>query len=103
MSVIDLRKFKEEHSPHIQGRVKCINCKHEWQGVAPVGTTWVECPECGSRKACFYYDVAPNAGQFVFTCNCGCELLRLVSDVGEPDFFTSAELLCVNCGVSHRF
>lgn len=103
MTIIDLQKAREERSPHLSGKVRCLNCKYEWVGVAPIGTVWVECPECGSRKACFYYDVGPNAKQYVFECNCGCDLLRLVSESGEPDFFKSSELLCANCGVSHRF
>lgn len=35
-----------ERRPHWAGLCSCINCKHEWTGVAPTMATVLECPSC---------------------------------------------------------
>ena len=30
----------------IRGQAHCLLCLREWIAVAPIGTPWLECPEC---------------------------------------------------------
>jgi hypothetical protein len=91
-AVIDLAKHKEENSPHLRGRVRCIGCKHEWEAVAPVGTTLLECPECDAHKGLWMGVIMPPERQ-IWTCNCG----------GELFYITPDGTFCPNCGVYQNF
>ena len=81
-NVVELQKYK----PHMTGEVVCLNCKHEWVGVMPVGTFNIECPECKSEKGVIKH-FAIREGS-IYQCNCGCDLLR-----ARPD-----GCYCANCG-----
>jgi hypothetical protein len=94
MGVVSLQKFKEERSPHLQGRCRCMLCRYEWQGVAPVGTTWLECPKCGAEKGYFITETMPPEDALIWRCNCGNELFVI-----RPEGYA----MCVNCGVSQSF
>jgi hypothetical protein len=98
VSIVDLQEFKHEHSPHLSGEASCMLCHHKWVATAPVGTTWFECPNCHSEKGYFLREVCPPNGFFVFTCDCGSDLLCLVKDEKG-----NCELMCMNCGQCHRF
>ena len=41
-NVIDL----DARRPHYAGLCSCLSCRHEWVGVAPLGTKVLECPSC---------------------------------------------------------
>jgi len=41
---INLIKYKEANTPHLDGQAICLACKHKWVTVAPVGVIWLECP-----------------------------------------------------------
>ena len=71
--VVDILK----NTPHIEGDVTCLNCNHEWQGVAPVGTTSLECPECKLFKGVFVSLPVP---EIVYQCACGSKFYFI-----EPD------------------
>ena len=52
-NVIPLQDYRPHL--HLDGPVICLNCKHEWHGVSPVGRyAGLECPQCslenGVRK-----------------------------------------------------
>lgn len=56
--------------PHLSGKVLCLNCKHVWTGVSPVGMIHqLECPACGMMKGVFSNIVFP-VGEHVLTCEC---------------------------------
>ena len=78
--IISLSEYKEENTPHITGPAKCLCCKHEWQAVAPVGTDFLECPECHTMKGVYYSPVL--YGSDVWTCHCGCDLFRIHPEKG---------------------
>lgn len=79
---------ENESSPYITGRVRCLHCKHEWQGVAPPGTTNLECTACGLPRGAWIGNFYP-ADATVWTC--GCEnTLFLLTATGAP--------LCIACG-----
>ena len=40
----------EAYDPHISGEAQCVDCGHKWVAVAPVGTTDLECPHCGTMR-----------------------------------------------------
>ena len=86
MTVIEFSKKKNEYDPHVSGKAKCIDCKHEWVAVAPTAVTWLECPSCSLVR-----------GRFIFQCerqephwHCKC----------DNDLFhvTSRGYYCPNCG-----
>ncbi|WP_051261709.1 helix-turn-helix domain-containing protein [Desulfovibrio inopinatus] len=74
-----------KHSPHVSGEAVCLNCKHEWISIAPVGTTWLECPNCGLHKGAGKYPVIP---QEYWQCTCGMELF----------YITPKGAMCPQCG-----
>ena len=63
----------DEQRPHWAGECKCLACGHEFTAVAPAGTVWVECLECGLHKATAKAPMGAEVGDVVMTCNCGCE------------------------------
>lgn len=75
-----------ERRPHNAGEARCLNCKHEWAAVAPVGATWLECPECSLPRGTFKFPFAPE-GAF-FECACGNDLFTI-----HP-----RGVFCPNCG-----
>lgn len=85
--VIDLEAIKEARAPHLEGKARCLDCKHEWTAVAPAGTEWLECPECHGKKGRFIYHFEPEP--FVqWQCNCGNDLFYVTPD----------GCFCPNCG-----
>ena len=92
MSVTDLNAFREENTPHTSGAIICMNCKHEWEGVAPVGTTDMDCPSCGCAKGVHKQFIGPSAG-VLYTCN--------VCDGTLFTFRDDFSALCAGCGTRH--
>ena len=88
MSVIDMQVEKEKRNPHLCGKARCLACRHEWQAVAPVGSTWLECPECKLLRGRFTMPVERNNSEAHWHCKCGNDL-----------FYSVAEgVYCPNCG-----
>ena len=58
----------DEHRPHLEGRALCLECKHTWQAVAPVGTLTLECPKCHLHKGTMTHLVFPEQ---YWQCACG--------------------------------
>lgn len=76
---------RADRGPHLSGIAFCARCKHEWVGVAPVGTMELECPECHTMMGLFKHGCEPDEP---WTCSCGCYLF-MVSRQG---------IICWNCG-----
>lgn len=91
MTVIDLKQYREENSPHLSGAAHCLNCQHDFQAVAPVGTTWLDCPACKLKRARYLERVQNNCQHW--TCKCGCDLF----------YITPTNYYCPNCGTSQDF
>jgi len=90
--VVDLQAEREKRRPHSTGRARCLDCKHEWQSVAPSGTVWLECPKCSLVRGRFIFPHELPEGTGVWHCNCGNTLFEVLVD----GFF------CPNCGVKHE-
>lgn len=88
MTVIDLKAVRESREPHSRGKARCLNqdCKHEWQAVAPSGTTWMECPKCTLYRGRFIGQHEREEPHW--HCKCGNELFNVVKD----------GYYCPNCG-----
>lgn len=96
MTVISFQKAKEEREPHWSGTCKCIGCGHEWVGVAPMGVMFVDCPSCELPKGHPKYPFGGGeAGDAVFTCNCGSEALTAYYRGNR------FRLQCMACGTDH--
>lgn len=91
--IVDLEKYKEDRTPHFQGTAKCTNCLHEWQAVAPEGTSGFECPSCGTDKGVWANHVGAMEGHEWFKCNCGSFFFNLLRSKEHGEY-----LLCCNCG-----
>ncbi len=74
-----------ERGAHLSGAAHCLQCKHEWTAVAPVGTVELECPACHTMKGLFRHACEPTAA---WTCGCGCYIF-MISPKG---------IICWNCG-----
>lgn len=88
-------RAEEDDGLTSEGAVRCMNCSHEWQAAAPIGTLPLECPSCGSMKGLwkhFYSRGFGDEDRPPFTCRCGCELFSI----------TPRGIYCPNCGRSHR-
>lgn len=83
--VIGLQR-KEPEQPTLAGEARCLTCRHEWVAVAPVGTTWLECPECKCVKGVLKYKCLRDAP--LWTCACGNDLFHV----------TAEGVYCPNCG-----
>lgn len=85
----------EPSDPHITGPAVCLECRHKWVAVAPVGTWHVECPGCGTFKGVFDGLCQAQEGDFAFICDCGCRALTAYKRAGL------FHLVCMKCGVDH--
>lgn len=74
--------------PHLAGAALCNVCRYEWQAVAPVGITELECPKCGAVHGFFKVALAREAPSWV-CLNCGRDVFRLYQD---------GAFMCVMCG-----
>ena len=63
--------------PHWQGRCVCLGCRHEWEGVGPMGvSTGLECPACRLFKGVVKHPFGCAVGDMELRCAvCGCEAL----------------------------
>lgn len=77
---------------HLAGEAVCLTCRHKWAAVAPVGTTCLECPSCGTERGSWMYPVLAKPDQVRFTCNCGSELFSIMPD----------HLMCAGCGAEAK-
>jgi len=94
MSVVSLSAEREARQPHWAGAVHCVGCQHEWQGVAPVGTLWLECPECHEPKGHPKYPFGGGVGDYEFECNCGGTAMVAYKRGTDMRFF----IRCMGCG-----
>lgn len=76
--VVDLGKWKEENTPHLSGRARCLQCKHEWIAVAPVGTAWLQCPKCECENGRFAAQVQRDGMHW--HCKCGNDLFHITPE-----------------------
>lgn len=94
MSITDLSAYKASHAEPertLEGKASCLQCKHTWHAVAPVGTVDLDCPACGSEKGLFAYQVKVEG--YSWHCECGNDLFQL----------TPAGAVCVQCGDAHHY
>lgn len=70
------------------GEVRCLTCKHAWVAVAPIGTSWMDCPECGHHNATWYAKTVKDGAHWV--CNCGCMVFHI-----SPIW----QVYCAYCGL----
>lgn len=93
MSDVDLSDARQARTPHITGTCRCNRCSHEWEGVAPVGTLELECPDCGAMTGFFKQHIMTDVGSTRFVCNtCDGELFSVMAD---------GSALCAGCGTTH--
>lgn len=84
--VIDLKQRILERGHHRAGPARCLNCKHEWEAVAPIGVCDMECPSCGTHQGVF--KGVSNTEFAQLQCNCG-----------EFTFFIDEHsAYCAHCG-----
>lgn len=94
----DVLEFKrpEKGEPHCTGEVRCIDCEHRWVGVAPVGTRWLECPECKLLKGAWYCAVEGSPGDVEYRC-AHCESIAMTAFKRDGLF----RMVCMGCGFDH--
>lgn len=87
--------FKKPEQPErwLEGSAKCVGCQHAWHAAAPTGTTWLECPSCGSMRGAWVHPVGAQEGDIAFVCNCGGEAVTAYKRAGH--FW----LICMACGI----
>ena len=85
-NVVDFASAKEAREPHNTGKARCIDCKHEWVAVAPVGTVWLICPACVLERGRFIYQHQREGAHW--TCHCNNDLF----------YVTPEGCYCPNCG-----
>jgi hypothetical protein len=82
----------EEARPHLVGPAFCLECRHRWVAVAPVGSTVLECPACGCFKG-GRLAMVQRAGPH-WVCNCE-NALFFIRQGGD--------IYCANCGADQVF
>lgn len=84
--VVDLAAARAEREPHMSGKARCLDCKHEWIAVAPIGTRWLECPVCTLTRGRYVAQAERDVPHW--HCNCGNDLFYATQD----------GVYCPNCG-----
>jgi hypothetical protein len=78
-----------DHKPHLSGIAKCLQCGHEWEAVAPVGSaSCLECENCHTYKGVMKGLASPDV---MYMCNCGNDVFYVGPD--GP--------MCCLCGLVH--
>lgn len=86
MAIISLSERRQARSPHREGPARCLNCKHEWRAVAPLGVVQLDCPQCGTCQGLFSGCSSTEGDQW--KCVCG-EWMFFI-DIHGP--------YCAHCG-----
>lgn len=81
----------QDDGEHLSGPARCIECRHEWEAVAPVGTYELECPQCESMKGIFVWPVDEDGDRW--QCHCGSDAFRVLRGA----------IMCYRCGTEQRF
>lgn len=83
----------DQQRPHLAGTGFCLECRHEWEAVAPIGVVGLECPKCGTHKGTMKGLVYP-ADDMVIHCKCD-----------NPFYFITPEesVECAYCGIPYKF
>ena len=89
--VVDMAEVREERSPHARGTAQCLDCKHQWEAVAPLGTYWLQCPGCGLIRGKYLYTF-DFVDQLHWVCACGNDLFYMLNDA----------CYCPNCGTAQK-
>jgi len=89
--IIDLAARREANSPHRAGEARCLNCKHEWAAVAPVGAVTLQCPKCETFQGLFKGVSCTEFKQW----QCDCKEWTFFIDEHGP--------YCAHCGVRPTF
>lgn len=90
----DVRSLDEarvKRSAHFDDEAYCSACEHRWRAVAPVGTTWLECPNCKTYRGLFQY--APHRGDLSRVCDSCNGFLFTVLERGKLECVRCATLL----------
>lgn len=91
-NVVSFQQAREERSPHYCGQAVCLQCRHEWEAVAPAGTTEMECPECSLLRGVWKYNFGPDEGDQYLICDCGNDHLSAYRRKGQ------VWVKCMACG-----
>ena len=77
--------FSDHH--HLAGQAICLQCRHEWAAIAPLGAEELECPKCKMMKGVFANIIRPEA--YVACPQC---------DNGHFYLTPDKAMLCTRCG-----
>lgn len=83
----------QDDCKHLSGPARCIECRHEWVAVAPVGTYELQCPQCESIKGMYIGPVDEDENVDRWQCHCGCDVFKMLRDA----------IMCYRCGTEQRF
>ena len=89
--IVALRK--EPKAPLVlEGKAKCLACKHEWVAITPSPVAAMfDCPACGAGKGVYTRGVLRDSD--VWQCNCGCSYFTI----------TPRGTYCPNCAAWQNF
>ncbi len=95
--VISFAAAKAEREPHWSGKCVCLGCRHEWEGVGPIGVTvGLQCPACDLPKGVCKHPFGAQEGDSVLTCShCGGEALTAYMRAKDRLLMVK----CMSCGV----
>jgi hypothetical protein len=80
-----------DYRPHTAGKARCLDCRHEFEAVAAIGATWLECPQCGLMRGRYIYGVERSDPHW--KCDCGNTLFSIYYSQ------SGSAVVCNNCGV----
>lgn len=84
--------FQKEQQ-HAYCEAICIECKHEWIEVSPLGTNELECPNCSTFKGRYKRAFNFAEGEFIRVCHCGNDMFYL----------STSGHLCAKCGTFQEY
>jgi hypothetical protein len=86
--IIDIEQYRPGQRGWTQGPYRCLGCRLQWRGVAPVGMpAECECPRCGLEKG-VAVSLCADLDNPSWKCDCGSFYFQIRKD----------SVLCIRCG-----
>lgn len=86
----NVKEVKDRNSGILKGEAICLQCKHEWEAVVPIGSSDFLCPKCKTHKGVMKYFIDFRNDSYLKCGGCGNEMFYVLN---------TSQCQCPMCGL----